>query len=166
MAAGVDGRSNPAMTWRRDRSEIGENRFGLADFEAPGLFDRQMCDFAVLGNQRVTLAAGPHATSHQIQFKPDSLGEGSRSVGQHSHLAVAALFLAPGAHHEGVVHGDTRDRVDALRLEGIRVLYEARKVFRAACGREGSRNGEKHDLLAFEYFVGGRLLWSLRSRHH
>ena len=55
-----------------ERSEMGQDRFGLADLEAARCLDGEMRHLAVLRDQRVALAARSHAAADQVQLQPES----------------------------------------------------------------------------------------------
>src|SRR3546814_13442182 len=71
---------------------------------------------------------------------------------------VQALLLAPGIHHEGVVHRETVDLVDAFGLELRIELVEIRELVGRAGRREGAGQREQHHALALEVVVGGLVL--------
>ena len=57
-------------------------------------------------------------------------------------LAVSAVVLAPGLHHERVIDGDTENLLHALPLQLGRGGHVAGEVGGAAAGREGARHSE------------------------
>jgi hypothetical protein len=121
---------------------------------------------AVLGDQRETLGAHAHAARHQVQFQAQRLGEGGRAVGQHDDAVADLLALAPGGHHEGIVHRHAHHAVHALGLQGGNILNESRQMLGAAGRREGAWHGEQHHLLAFEDIVGRDLLGAVGGALH
>src|SRR3546814_11662251 len=64
-------------------------------------------------------------------------GELAGAVGNELDV-VQALLLAPGIHHEGVVHRETVDLVDAFGLELRIELVEIRELVGRAGRREGA----------------------------
>ncbi len=74
---------------------------------------------------------------------------------RNSILPPAPVDLLPRLHDEHVVDAGHRDGVDALGLDGVGVVEEARHVQVVAGRREGAGHGEQRDLLALEDFVGG-----------
>src|SRR3546814_9393656 len=116
-------------------------------------------------DHRKALPARAHAVLRGIHGEADGLGEFAIAVRKHRHLIVGPALLAPGAHHEGIVDGGAGDLVDALDLEILGLVDEARQMARRAGRRERSRNREQGDLAALEILVridrlrsvGGRL---------
>src|SRR6185312_14217700 len=66
---------------------------------------------------------------------------------------VRLLVAGPGAHHEGVVHGEAPDLVHAFLLERVVVREVARHVLRGARGRERAGKPEDDDLLALRLLL-------------
>src|SRR4051794_567376 len=60
---------------RRRASKPRENRLGLADLEAAGGLDVQLRHFAIVGHQRITLAAPAHAARVQVKLESQGLGK-------------------------------------------------------------------------------------------
>src|SRR6185437_5401726 len=70
-----------------------------------------------LSTHRIALRALAHAIAAAVHLEPDGAGEVAVAVGEHLHLAVGLLVLAPGVHHERVVDREAGDGVDAFLLE-------------------------------------------------
>src|SRR6185437_6508327 len=141
-----------------------QHRVGARHFEAAGLLDVERLDDAVVDHHRVALRALAHAVAGAVHLEPDGAREVAIAVGEHLHLAVGLLILAPSVHHEGVVDREAGDGIDAFLLEGGRLLDEARQVLGRAGRRECAGQAEQHDLLALEEIVGLHVLHAVR-RH-
>src|SRR4029450_13821133 len=123
--------------------------------------DVQLLDDAVFDDHRITLAALAHAEFRRIHLQADRLGEQAVAVSDHRDV-LAALCLVPGAHDKGVVDARAGDLVDALALQLIGLLDEARQVLGGAGRRVGARHREQGYSLAGEIIAAGRRLRPFR----
>ena len=126
--------------------------------DAGQILDIQHLDHAVVDEHGVTLGARAEPDAAAVEIHADLLGELGIAIGQEQHLALAARVLLPSRHDERIVHGDAGDRVDALLLEMIGALDEARQVLQMTGGREGAGHGEQNDLLARENILSRQRL--------
>lgn len=68
-------------------------------------------------------------------------------------LVVDLVGFAPGGHDPSVVGGNDDNLVDTLALELRDLVDEAGDVVDLAGGGEGTRDGDKDDLLALELCI-------------
>ena len=87
--------------------------------------------------------------------RPIALVNVAVAVGSISTRSPTFWSLAPGAHHEGVVHRQAGDRVDALRPDLVGPHHEAREVVVRAGRGERARHREEHDLALAERLARG-----------
>ena len=73
------------------------------------------------------MTAPAHTEARGVEFEAEGLDEFSVAVREHVDV-VGAGALLPGFHHENIVDRRACDGVDALRLEGVGLVHEARKV--------------------------------------
>src|SRR5690606_7431386 len=110
-AAGAGRGSGPAQVPGRraaqapSRSELRQDVLDRADLEARAGLDQQLLDDAVLEDGRVALRPGAEPEGAAVHLEPDLGGELAVAVGEHQHLALGALGLAPGADRQSVVQG-------------------------------------------------------------
>ena len=102
------------------------------------VLDVERLDRAVVDQHRVALRARAEPVAGAVEVHADALGEFAVAVGQKFDFAGGAGRLLPGFHDEGVVDAGDRDGVDALGLEGVDVVEEARDVQVVAGRREGA----------------------------
>jgi acetylornithine deacetylase/succinyl-diaminopimelate desuccinylase-like protein len=148
--------------------QLTDRGFRARDLELAGGLDVELLDCALLEDHGEALVALSQAELRSVHLQAELAGEIAVAVGQHHDLARGALGLAPGVHHERVVHGHARDEVDTLGLEGLGVLDVPRKVLVGACRCERPRDSEEHDLLAGEELLrrdgSGPLLGHVHQR--
>ena len=68
--------------------------------------------------------------------------------------AEAYLLEAPLAHHEGVVHRQAVDFIDATRFDSLVVLFIPGQVGGGASRRKGAGKGEEDHTLALHQVLG------------
>src|SRR5262245_10484550 len=137
------------------RLQLADRRFGARDLELPGGLDVDLLDDAVLDDHREALVPRAEAELRAVHLEAELPRELAVTVREHHHLARGSLGLSPRVHHEGIVHGDAGDEVDALRLDGVGVLDVAGQVLVRAGGGEGARHAEEDDLLSREQLLRG-----------
>src|SRR5262249_20504851 len=145
------------VAWSAAASRLEElhHRFGARYLEGARSLDVERFHDAVVNQHGIALRARAHAVARPVHREADRLGELAVAVGEHHHVVADLLVLAPCVHDEGVVHRQAGDRVDALGLDRLGVVDEARKMLGRAGGREGARQGEDNHLLALEQLIGG-----------
>src|SRR5260370_36244204 len=99
-----------------------EDRLGAGDLERARILDVERLDDAIIDDHRIAFGALAETVCRGVKLEPDRAGEIAVAVGEHEHLAVGLLILAPGAHDESVIHREAADRVDAPLLEFALVL--------------------------------------------
>ena len=70
------------------------------------------------------------------------MSEFAVAIGKHGDCVANLLVVAPCAHDERVIDGETSDAVDAFAREFAGLLDESRKVNLRTAGRERSGHGE------------------------
>lgn len=110
-------------------------------------FDVQRLDDSILEHHRVALRA-QSAQRWQIGTQLQLLGENGGRIGEHANLTAGVVLLAPGRHHERVVHGNAHDFGHAGRLEIASFVHIARQMGFGAAGGESSGHGKQNYLLA------------------
>ena len=133
---------------------MGQHIVGGRDLKVAAVFDVQLFNNAVLGDQRITLRAVAHAELGAVHFKANGLGEIAIAVGQHQDFIRNALILGPGLHDKHVIDRDTGNRINALGLEVSRMRLEAGQVLGRTGGGEGTRNRKQGHPLALEQGLG------------
>src|SRR6185437_10780099 len=103
-----ESRSRSLSAWRSERLE---NGLRARHLEGAGLLDIERLDDAIVDDHRITLRADAEAIGARIELEADRLGEIGIAVGEHLHLAVGLLVLAPGVHDEGVIDREAGDGV-------------------------------------------------------
>ena len=91
-------------------------------------FDGNVCRNAVLDDQCKALTTHAHAETRAIKYEIECLRVVPVTVGKHEHCIADVAILAPGMHDEYIINGHASHRVDALRLECLSLLHEARQV--------------------------------------
>src|SRR3569832_2594056 len=119
--------------------ELTQHVLCAGNTKCTSFLDVELLNNSIVNNHSVTLAALAHAEARAVHLKAHRLGEVAIAIGQHADLAVRLLILAPGVHHERVIDGDAGDFVDALGLQCVEILHEARDVLGRASRREGAR---------------------------
>ena len=114
-------------------------------------FDIETLENTVVDNRGVALRAKTETEARTVELEAHCLGEISGAIGEHQDVGCA-LRLLPRFHHPRVVHADTGDGLDTLRLQFIEALHEARKVNLRTTGCEGARYRKEHDLAFAENF--------------
>lgn len=155
LGKGTTTRSDSAEKARETLLSNGlEQILGAANIESAALLQIQDLDHSIFGINRVP--PRPHSQTHrliaQIQLAPNRPSEIAIPVTQQQNLIPDLQILLPRLHHEGVVDGDTRNGIHALRLELCGLLHESREVLLRAGGRERAGNGDEDGLL-----VGGEV---------
>src|ERR1043166_1934222 len=115
-----------------------QHGFRTRHLEGAGVLDVERLHHAVLRDERIAPRALAHAVAGAVHLESDRTREIAIAVGEHQHLVVDFLILAPGVHDEGVVDREARDGVDTLTLEIAGLLHEARQVLRRAGRRESA----------------------------
>ena len=106
---------------------------------------------------------GAHAEAGPGDVDAHGAGEVGGAVGHHHHLVADVLVLAPGVHYEDVVDREADDEVDALGLERVGALNEARQVLVGTGRREGAGHGEGRHPLGGEQLVRRNLGRAVRA---
>lgn len=115
--------------------------------------DEQMGNNTIVGNQCEALGAQTHAKWGSVQFQTERLGECAIAVGQHGDAFGCGLAFCPGAHYEGIIHGQTGQRI-TLCSECFGILDKAGKMFRRTGRRESAGHGKHDDVFSGEEFRG------------
>lgn len=110
-------------------------------------FDVQRLDDSILEHHRVALRAQP-TQRRQIGTQFQLLGENGGRIGEHANLTAGVVLLAPGRHHERVVHGNAHDLGHAGRLEITGFVHITGQMGFGAAGGESSGHGKQNHLLA------------------
>src|SRR5690606_28520828 len=134
-----------SMQWGR-RSRLLHHRIGVRDLELARLLDVQRLDDAVLQQHRIPLRT--HAHAGDLDVEPERTRPVGAAVGDHPDLSLGALVARPRAHHEGIVHRDAPDLVDAVALERVVLLEVSGYVLRRTGRRERTGQPEHDDTLA------------------
>src|SRR5205814_1191142 len=144
-------------------SELFERRLRGAHAELAGRFDVELRDDAVLHDHRETLASRSHSELARVELEAERARVLAVAVREHQHFVAHLARLAPGTHHEHVVHRHAGDRVDSFLLDRVGVRDEARQMLGRAGRRERAGHGEQHDLLAAEELFGREWLGTVRA---
>ena len=99
----------------------------------------------------------PHSTARRCaERSPWPLWSPSNAdmADTHEILSSHLVDLTPSAHDPAVVVRDDGDDVDPIAFQLLDVLDVRREVVGLAAGREGAREGDEHDLLAFPLLGG------------
>lgn len=112
-------RGSQAPSWSRRKHAL-----RVADVQLARCINLDASNHQVIGQQGIALRTAAHSPGRAVLGEPQGIGEGAVAVRDHGHLALHREGLAPGVHHEGIVHRHTEDFVHALgkQLRGCRQI--------------------------------------------
>src|SRR5271156_988906 len=153
------GRAAAEPVLKLPQHRVGAGAFDLARL----LLDIQRLDHAVVHQHRIPFRAGAEPVLGEVELEPERTGKIAAAVGQHAHLALGPLFLAPRRHDKDVVDRNTDDFVDSLGFDVGRLVDVAGQVALRAGRGERAGHGEEGNLLAAEEFGRSDVLRPLRG---
>jgi len=127
-------------------SDDGQNVLGEGAREPfPVRFHLHLADRAVLDHHGKALGADS-AQNRKVLVQSHRFREGGVRVGQHPHLGLGLVLLAPRCHHKRIIHRHAHNLLDPFFTIGVSISDVAGKMRHGASRREGSGNTEDQDL--------------------
>jgi hypothetical protein len=118
--------------------------------------DENFLDHAVFREHGIAPTAHAHALRTPVDQQAHQAREVAVAVGEHEHF-LDFLALGPPKHDKSVVDGEADDLIDAQAAKRVVALLIAGQMAFRTGWREGPGQGEKHDALAAENVVAGKV---------
>jgi hypothetical protein len=127
-------------------SQSREHSLRGAHLQAKVAFHREKAHDAVVQDGRVALGTSAKAARARVSLQSNRASKISVPVRDHDDIIAGVLRAPPGSHDEGVIDGDTRDRLHPFGLELFGSQDKAWQVIVRTRRSERARHGEENDL--------------------